>query len=237
MLSFLRKKDSNTVMAERFFDEGMNYHREEKYTKALECWEKALELKRATGLLYNLAELKLARLECIEAEKLSKESIQMADANEDLSANYVQQEKLNFLTGEFYNKETREAFLSDLKNRNYNYEYIAKRIVESSIGTDEEYLLYLYFDEIDSIKKYEYPEDYPEIQFILEKYSDSYLEDKLKTSLRFMHEFDLKRMVLYRMLVVYDMPTLRKMRSQILINLHNRFTDKIGFSEYQRQPY
>lgn len=36
MLAYLRKKDSNTLMAERIFDKGMNYHGNEKYTNALE---------------------------------------------------------------------------------------------------------------------------------------------------------------------------------------------------------
>jgi tetratricopeptide (TPR) repeat protein len=207
--------------AEALFYKGINCAQNGDWVGAADCYEQSLSIQKDPGPLYNLSGIRANQVRFVEARELFLEGKELARKKNLFFAGSREEEaRYDCVTGLYRDRRSRQEMVEDLRNRNYDYEYVAGRLIDVMLKGDREAEEYFFYDEIDSIKRYDARSDYPELVPLMDAISLQELARHLDTSMERMRKFDSMRYPMYAMLTVYDVPTMRTMRSSILLRLN-----------------
>ncbi len=214
--------------AKILFQEGMKCALAYDAEAAIDFYTRSLALSPNAAPLINRANLLGKRLRHAEAlaDLLEAKWLDDKGAREFTRALDKEITSTELIT-EFYRDGTREKLLAefDVDKR----KYIAGRIIGASFGIsqddwesgyfDRPMLEFHFFNELDNIIQFDNVSDYPDVEDYVEAYDPSFIDSKINQCPD-LDAYLVKEGTLHGFLCVYDAKTMKRLRNDMLFDLH-----------------
>lgn len=182
-------QDGRYAAGERLYELGLEHANRWESDKALEYFDLAYAANPHPAPLIDRAHIKLMRLRHYEAlqDVLVAQQIDSKTGNEFAHHIRAQLEKLR-VTTETYRNGLRNNLIEDLRQNNRGY--VAEKILTTCFECDRQHLSlglnpwplarFHFFNELDTISKFDSPGSYPEIEEYIGAYPGGYVAEQVE---------------------------------------------------------
>ena len=219
---------NDELEGQRLYDLGLQHANAWEMDEALRCFDKSFEANTHPAPLIDRAHIKLMRLRHYEAmqDVLEAQRLDSKTGNAFLSHILEQLSKLT-VTTEPYRNGTRDLLIKDLKE--HGVEHAAKKILHAcfkptfgrypSTPDPTPEMKYHFFNELDTIAKFDSPGAYPEADGYIARYPSRFIELQVEKcpDRQGYHAIEV---MLHSFLCSYEEQDMRLVRRRMLYDIH-----------------
>lgn len=211
------------AQAEDLFYQGVQLAGLQKKTlEGLACYEKSLALNEDAACLMNIASIYRQQVRHVEAEELLRRAKRCPASKKRFDESVLDKQLAQVVevTNIYHDLKKRSLLLDDL--RKHGHKYVAKEIYRGLLSCHrEKFIRFFFYDEIDSILRFDYVEQYRNIQHLLRYYTTDSLAEHLRANLLFTAQYEVIRKSVYAFFNVYRRKDLCAIRGLLLLHIQD----------------